>query len=293
MMNAQLLPAQVKPIRATLRRQQSGLVLALLAVVLAVIASTYIFSVIASTGLTDVVRAQTSIERMEKIRAAVVTYVAIYGNVPCGADGTSPTDAGTSIPTTTYTCSATAQTGTVPWQTLNLPQTDSYDGWGRKVSYRVYTGDTGVTAGTPLLLPPPADMTQCDSAGGTATLSAPNYLCDSGTRAPDSSFMDPIIRPGLIVSDQGRTFTQVALVLVSHGATGNGAWLGNGLRSTMPPNSNTAERDNANSTGPFWIKTASDKSVDAGGATHFDDRVVYMTIRDLIVAAGRGARDWP
>jgi hypothetical protein len=88
------------------------------------------------------------------------------------------------------------------------------------------------------------------------------------------------------------TSQYVGFALISHGATGYGAWSsGGGARLTMPNPQNGAETANASvPITPIYyqlpVTGVSDPTIAPTALTHFDDQVVFMTIADLKSAAG-------
>ncbi len=88
------------------------------------------------------------------------------------------------------------------------------------------------------------------------------------------------------------TTSPVGFVLISHGATGYGAWSsGGGARLTLPNPQNGAETANASVpiTRIYYqlpVTGVSDPTIAPTALTHFDDQVVFMTIADLKSAAG-------
>ena len=69
----------------------------------------------------------------------------------------------------------TFRNGTVPWVTLGLSADDAVDAWGRKISYRVYDGPTGMTQALG------ASMSDCDTVEP-----APGAVCTS----PVQTYLD-------------------------------------------------------------------------------------------------------
>jgi hypothetical protein len=94
------------------------------------------------------------------------------------------------------------------------------------------------------------------------------------------------------IVDGATTAEYVGFVLISHGATGYGAWPSGGVaRLTMPNPLNGAETANASVPNlPIYYRRpvtgVSDPTVAPTALTHFDDQVVFMTIADLKSAAG-------
>ena len=147
-------------------RDQRGLVALLLAVaILTTVATTLVIrqaNAVRSTGnkiaLTN--------ERLEAIRLSLVNFVAVNGRLPCPEPYASVTGAafpqGSSIDCGVP--AVNAGPGAVPWKDLGLLSSDVLDGWGRKISYRVFSGDAIGSVGKqimvddPLITPPlPSD----------------------------------------------------------------------------------------------------------------------------------------
>ena len=299
-------------------RSQSGLVALLLAVaILTTVATTLVIRQANGLrkagdqiGITNL--------RLERIRMALVDFVVVNSRLPCPADGALDVglpDPNTFTPTPNppipnVLCNK--RDGTVPWAVLGLSDKETLDGWGRKISYRVYDGELAPQVG--LTIDKGASLVECDKnfaspmPAASAAAVSPAYLCAVPTPlAPDrtdpATVLASLVRPGLALTDQGVAVAQVGFVLVSHGPTGSGAWLTGGgcpapgCRMALPPAPLTnPERPNtqAQGAGIVYVKrVGSAKTVTtADPANFFDDQVVYMTIADLINAAGRGARDW-
>lgn len=88
------------------------------------------------------------------------------------------------------------------------------------------------------------------------------------------------------------TAEYVGFALISHGATGYGAWPSGGVaRLTMPNLSNGAETANASApTSRIYyqlpVTGASDPTTAPTELTHFDDQVIFMKIADIKSATG-------
>ena len=321
------------------RPRQQGLVALLLATTLVMTLSTTL--VLSELGQRREVGDQQALtqKRLLALRQALVNFASVNGRLPCPADGAllpGDVNLGLERRAANGTCLVVAgipimNRGVVPWTTLGLPGDEALDAWGRKVSYRVFEGTTGLTrAGG-------ASMVECDSdftsplpataaaPAASAAAVAPNFQCTAAaTRINPASVLDPIRRRGLAVYDESQSTTtvwQVALVLISHGASGAGAWTTGGIKQALPPVANAVERANGLVLNAATVPTTptvcplppaampaqpichyrlnkSDAKVALTSNDHFDDQVVYVTFFDLFnpagqfSAAGRAPRNW-
>ena len=147
-------------------RDQRGLVALLLAVaILTTVATTLVIRQANAVRSTGNKMALTN-ERLEAIRLSLVNFVAVNGRLPCPEPYASVT--GAAFPQgSSLNCgvpAANAGPGAVPWKDLGLLSSDVLDGWGRKISYRVFSGDAIGSVGKqimvddPLITPPlPSD----------------------------------------------------------------------------------------------------------------------------------------
>ena len=303
------------------RPRQQGLVALLLATTLVLTLSTTL--VLSELGQRREVGDQQALtqKRLLALRQALANFASANGRLPCPASGAQ--DTGEALPNGV---ACTNPNGTVPWTTLGLPRDAALDAWGRKVSYRVFAGARGLTrAGG-------ASMVECDSdftsplpataaaPAASAAAAFPNFQCTAAaTRLNPASVLAPATRRGLAVYDESQSTTtgwQVALVLISHGASGAGAWVpGSTTRLALPPVANAVERANGLVLNAAAVPitpdacplppavmpvppichyrlSKSDAKVVLTSNDHFDDQVVYVTFTDLFREAGRGARNW-
>jgi hypothetical protein len=228
-------------------------------------------------------------KRLAAAAAALEQYVAAQSRLPCPADPAA--DTGAEVQSTLATC--TYGEGTLPWLTLGLTRDASLDAWGRKISYRVYTGNRGS-----LTQPGGMSMVECDTVeptpgAATGVAASLGGLCVSNADPFQRSTTPAkfLSGKGLTVVDFGVTHDDAAYVLVSHGASGFGAYTTAGARLSMP--TSIKERNNTRETGAFTIEAFSGADIEAVNALHFDDLLVYATIPDLVKRVGLGARDWP
>lgn len=226
-------------------RQRGGAALAVIAGLLVVAASTMAIRMASQVeGRTE---QQTLTQaRMQRIQAALHTFAASQGRLPCPAAG--GLDTGLAAPAAAVvTCSN--RDGTVPWISLGLQADDALDGWGRKISYRVPDGPNGLT--------------------NTGSIGSPGTV-------------------GLSVNDAGTPKPQQAWVLISHGASGLGAW-----RVALPrmalPGAGGKEWDHSQLPLPptFWrwgetlVNPVSGMDYALTDVAHFDDVLWFESIADL------------
>jgi hypothetical protein len=222
-----------------------------------------------------------------QVSDALVRYASLNQRLPCPARG--DLDTGAAEPeTATDTC--TAPDGVVPWRTLGLGRGAALDGWGRKISYRVFTGATGFTRAGGV------SMTNCNTSIGSpfdTSLASPGSQCKPATFPPNTpqQFLDARGNM-LVVQEFGTVRTGNAFVLVSHGQTGRGSYAGEaGVRAALP-NAAGSEYANAQATGPFMIVAQSAPSTDPDAAAHFDDVLAYKAFADLVAESKLSARAW-
>ena len=274
-----------------LPRSQRGavgvLLIALMILVLLVLVAMFVVSRIAGSG-DEVVQTR---KRLASAAEALDAYAGNAQRLPCPADPTL--DTGVEVPTAAGAATCSFATGTLPWKTIGLKREDAYDQWGRKISYRVYTGAQGS-----LTQPGGASMVNCDTeeaapGGTTARAGGMGGLCNPGASAYDRNTTPAqfLANKGLTLDDSGTNYAQsVAYVLVSHGSTGLGGYTVSGAQLDMPAGD---ERNNTRDAGPFTIKAFSDVDVAATSGQHFDDLLVYRTTADLVRRANLSARNWP
>ena len=231
--------------------------------------------------------------RMANVEAAIVQFVMQQKRLPCPADGTQPASTGGAEMWSAGACT-TQQNGVVPWRSLGLSAADATDGWDRRMTYRVGSALVAVSA---------MDLSWCDPAG-TGGLSGLvcNLTCTSPSPAnctPPSTYL---AAKGLVVKNLAGTTvmdpagsppstpsTGAAYVLISHGESGGGAYLDNGVLSTSTTTDGTEEQKNyANLT--LGIYYVDDQVTDVAGANHFDDVVLRPSVLGVANKAGLGPR---
>ena len=180
--------------------------------------------------------------------------------------------------------------GVVPWKTLAMRREDALDGWGRKISYRVFSGAAGFTQADGV------NMTNCNTSLGAPInpALAAGSLCASGVPPPNTPAQFLGARGNmLVVQDMATTRNGNAFVLISHGESGYGAYLAEGAATrTTLPNSSGSEYPNTQASGTYMILARSSPDTPVSDASHFDDVVTYMSISDLAANAKLAARSW-
>jgi hypothetical protein len=268
-------------------RRQGGLAAAavfiiIVLAVIALVAGRGFFDKAAILGQRDVTEAH-----FKAVSDALVAFATLNRRLPCPARG--DLDTGDADPTTAAaTCNSTA--GVVPWKTLALRREDALDGWGRKISYRVFSGATGFTQADGM------SMTNCNSSLGAAINNSlgSGSLCQSGSPPPNTPTQFLAARGNmLVVQDLGTTRSGNAFVLISHGESGYGAYPAEGaVARTTLPDSSGKEYVNTQATDTYWILARSSSGTLVTDAGYFDDMVAYKSASDLVASAKLGARSW-
>lgn len=223
-----------------------------------------------------------------EVDRAIAAFVATNRRLPCPA---LPTNAnGTEAAATTVNPSdtCTAADGVLPWGTLGIPFGSALDSWGRKLSYRVFAGATGLTRSEGM------SATDCNTTTLLTTSATPVANGSCATAPRGTRYADYLAGKGLTVNDRGNAVTGIAYVVVSHGPTGRGAYAADhASRQVMP---NAASNELINTTAPvnntYWILAASAAGSDPDNAAFFDDVVAYKSITDLEAETGLAPRDW-
>lgn len=261
-------------------RHERGLAAAAVIIVLIVVAVALVLGrgyiqsglVLDQRGVTDA--------NLRLVSDALVQFASLNQRLPCPASGAA--DNGAEDASNPYaTCNSPA--GTVPWATLALRRTDALDGWGRKLSYRVFSGNTGLTqlGG--------ASMVDCNTnAAATGNVDA-SGKCPATRDAPPAAFT---AGKGLSVEGDAATTTGHAFVLVSHGETGAGAFVAEGGGRVPLPAVAAREYRNTQSGGTYDNRTRSAPGVATTDINHFDDVVVAKSIGEVASGARLAARDW-
>lgn len=241
--------------------------------------------------------------KFDRAHEALISFVSLTGRLPCPAN--PALDTGLAVPNSaTVTC--TNATGTLPWRSLGVRREDAIDAWGRKISYRVFTGTSFAGSMTQAN---GANMVNCDPgeigvitgvSGGSGGLCRGDRTTHPGPTHPLGGFNRGFLTwKGFTVDNFGVSETNVAYVLISHGSSGLGGYSTAGTQLPLP----TSTRETANLSacgdgcsgffgGVFYAAPESPATVAATDSTHFDDVISWKTASDLLTRAGRGARVW-
>lgn len=208
---------------------------------------------------------------LDEINQALIGFAVANGRLPCPAPATTATgSAGAGLEATTgagsaLTCTNVNGVGVLPWATLGVTETDS---WDRRYSYRVTLefarGATGQTT----------------FAGGCVPQSNPQNaafaLCSLGTMTILSTV------GGSTVS------SNVPAVVISHGKNGNGAYTSQGTQ--LSAGSDTDEQDNQITQGTNPSAMANINFINKTPTATFDDIVSWLspnTLFNRMVTAGK------
>jgi hypothetical protein len=233
-------------------------------------------------------RELTTLSKLERARSALVGFVSAQGRLPCPANPAANTGLANNLAATPQICNTPG--GTLPWSSLGLSAEDGLDGWGRKISYRVYWNPAGLTQFDGANLQ--ACDTTNDAVAETPLTALPNRLCDPDHNTLESTF---IAAKGLQGIDFGVINNDYAFVLISHGATGYGAWTAGGVAGGDVPAGGGDENSNVQAGNGPYVRRAANRGSDADPRvnTFYDDIVLMMRIGDLAKGSGLSARAWP
>lgn len=233
----------------------SGFTLIEIAVVIVVLALLLAMIAGIATAMLGQQRREATRQRLAGVETALALFVSQNRRLPCPADGGLASDAaGAGIeqrqeqlpPTTpkTYLCTGNQARGVVPWITLGLSESDATDGWGGRLTYRVFPDliqtsslnltycDPGGKDTTPLAsgasLDAPPALLVCDTNCSTSTFETSctppkTYTAGKGIRiqsASGAAIMDPLASPS----------TGAAYVVISHGENRKGSYSSQGVK---------------------------------------------------------------
>ena len=274
-----------------------GFTLIEILVVLVIVGILLAMALALTRGITAAQKRSATATRMATVDAALVQFVMQQKRLPCPADGSIATglpNAGVEGWAAGVCTTANQANGVVPWVSLGISEADGTDGWDRRFTYRVHP--TLVAASI-------MDMSQCDPAGGAAATGAGAcaVACTNAAIANCTSPTNYLIGKGLVIQNVvgGTLMSQptlavpsnvaAAYVVISHGETGGGAYLGSGQLATTTTTDGLEEAKNyANlAMQPYYVD---DSISDVAGASHFDDMVSRPSVLAVISKAALGPR---
>lgn len=201
------------------RPQSAGFTLVEMAVVVVIIGILMAMGLAMTNSMMQNTQRATTKEREDYIRDALIVYFAANHRLPCpdngsnvgntGRDGVEDRVAGGATPVVTSNC--TTALGTVPYLTLGISREKALDAFGNFITYRLDTArNWHLTATFP---PTPA---ACNPPGIIAA---------------------PVIGLSVFSAPATQQTSTSAVVLISHGPNGLGAWnqgTTNASRNTLP-----------------------------------------------------------
>ena len=284
---------------AVMRPQNHGFTLVEIVVVIAILAILIAMAAALTRGVVAGQKRSLTATRLQTVDAALVQFVTQQKRMPCPADGTlasANANAGIEGNRIATGCSPTTQQGgVVPWRALGLAEVDATDGWDRRLTYRIdptLAADKGM------------DMSWCDPAGTEAGAgpSACNTACTSTALpscTPPARFLNTRglqVRnvAGTVLMNPASTtpHTGAAYVLISHGESGGGGYLGSGQLGVSAAGDGTEEMKNYASLTYVGAATyyVDDSLNENATAAHFDDLVSRPSVLAVITKAGLGPR---
>lgn len=280
-----------------MRHRQRGVAGVLIVLILVLVLVGFIAAYALSRFTSSADDRQLTLKRLAAAQEALELYAARTMRLPCPADPVGNT--GDEVQASAATC--TFNQGTIPWNSIGLLREQGVDAWGRKIAYRVYTGNKGS-----LTQPRGVSMVECDtdepSPGGTTDLTGslgglclpdpPNTINLTLRTTTPAQFLNG---KGLRIMDGSADYDDAAYVLISHGQSGLGGFTSSGASVTIDDKTDPKgdELDNTKATGPFVIKEFSDAETSILSNSHFDDFLAYRRLPDLISRIKLGARNWP
>lgn len=240
-----------------------GFTLIEIAVVLLIVGLVTVYGAKLIGALTEGSRARVTRQNMESIKLALQAFVARSGRLPCPAietlDPTNPTY-GLEAPAPPA-CTGTQAIGTptvawrgvVPWKTLGLTGESAFDAWGNQVTYVVTNTTTGLNSATV------SGMRGSIYVHSTAPVLA--GLPGTGNQINACS----------TTADDNVCNAAAAVLLVSHGKAGAGAFTSTGARVPLP--TSAQELENTDTTRSYVLAEPSDG---------FDDIVTPHSPNDLL-----------
>jgi len=244
-----------------MRLKNKGFTIAELAIVLVIIS--FLISMVISTGYSriEAYRINLTKQRMHFLMKSIVNYANSFDHLPCPAAGSigfqgagfGVADQQFNVLPNPPTCNATGVVnggggamvgGIVPTTTMKITSTAALDGWGNRISYVV---DQDLTYAEYSISPPDPPTLGYTINGINGTI----IIANANGAAVGADVV-----------------TDAAVLLISHGPNGFGAWRAKG-GSTIPTTGISAlENENIDNDARF---------VDVFRSTNFDDFIIYRS----------------
>lgn len=279
-------------------RRSRGFTLIELVVVMLVLGVLLAMASMVARGVIAAQKRSLTATRMALVDAALVQYVMQQKRLPCPANGaleSAHADAGIEGARDLTAGCTNMQNGVVPWRALALTETEATDGWDRRLTYRVFP-QLAANGGM--------DMSWCDPAGEADAEISPPFCKISCTSSACTSPKKFLLNKGLrvrsiagaVVMDPAAVDpapnTGAAYVVISHGESGGGGYLGSGQLATTSSADGTEELKNYASQ-PYVLNVTyyvDDATNDSPGAAHFDDILSRPSIMAVVSKAGLAPR---
>lgn len=279
----------------------NGFTLAEMAIVIAVI-GTILVAVLPALGALRTAGQRSATEaNLQALMRATAAYVQATGCLPCPMPAQAGKKLGRVRGDTSADVSPCGQCiqpeGIAPFISLGLTQGQAKDGWGRWITMRI---DPLLAENSANIVPPFTPCTACDmdadacapgeqqATGCSLTGKSEKGLCRANLRGAAGSM--PIV---LRQTNDGGTGQQVAVIFVSHGKNGRGAYKADllGGRTAFPnmPDCSSsgagAEKCNARDTSAeFWQALQN-----VNETNPFDDILAYAGRNALVSMLGNGS----
>ena len=257
-------------------KRTAGFTLVEIAVVVTIMAILLAMGLATANSVMQSAQRSTTQEKESAIKDALVAYFLSNHRFPCpdtgsnvgntGRDGLENRVAGGVVPDVTTDCAA--QIGTVPYLTLGIARSQALDGYGNFITYRLDM-PRGWHRTTTFQNPGPPVTSLCPVVGIT-TAFAGGFQVNSAPATVEGQF--------------------AAVVLISHGANGLGAWNQgntNNSQNAAPATADELGNTQLNPAGPAAYRAYAYSDV---VANPFDDIVSFLTVNDLNIAATKTSR---
>jgi prepilin-type N-terminal cleavage/methylation domain-containing protein len=282
------------------RGRCTGFTLVEMAVVVTLIGILLAMGLAAANSVMQNTQRSVTKDRQAYVRDAMLAYFTANHRFPCpdngsnvgntGRDGVEDRAVGGAIPLVTSAC--TRNLGTVPYLTLGIAREQALDAYGNFMTYRLDTArgwhlTTTFTAPVSACFVPssptlPALATDCFPPAIIKT----TYACTT-PKSPANPQGDPAIASPAFVSVFSTPAvpqtTVAAVVLISHGANGLGAWnqgVTNASRNALPAGADELGNTQATPAGPTGYRSY---IFSDAAANPFDDLLVQFGLADLQV----------